>query len=281
MAKVLYAVIQPPAQTEGNMLDAAYPFVALYHRIMYPNICGYSLANKIFFHDTLEDAKEYVFPSCGIRGNVDGFYKFNSQDAVIKLEVENDKVISITRIYEIEEFKDAVFHNEQVKQAVWKESHLDVILDESILNVINEQLQLRYYHPHYKDSKDPRARLCRQLSTEYTNKFGLNDAAHLQQDVDVLSTATAAGAVLTVISAITPHVPAFIPAIFCAASLVAAVGAYHFHSDLEEDRKKREAHIKNGLFAANQNHKPYDGPMTRSRRKAEEQSLEPPRLGYR
>ncbi|HTM63088.1 MAG TPA: hypothetical protein VL360_01150 [Gammaproteobacteria bacterium] len=280
MGKKLYAVIQPPAYIYGNLLDVEYPLLTLYHRFMYPTICGYSLANQIFFYDTLEEAKEHVFPSCGIRGKDVELYKHNSQNAVIKLGVENNKVVNLDKLCEIKEFKDGMFRDEKVKQAVWKETLFDDIIDETILNAINEQLQLRYYHPHYADSKDPRAKLCRQLSTEYINKSGLN-AEQLQHEFFALSAITASWAVSTVISLMKPNFPVQVSLILGAGSLAAASGAYYFHSALEDNRKSKIAYIKNGLFAANQSHQPYNGPMTRSRKKAEEQlALEPPRLSH-
>lgn len=88
-----YAVVYPAFSIGGDGLaDMPWLIIAPIHKLMYENICGYSLGHTPTFCNTLDEAKG----------------KCSQQDAIIEFDVEADKVIKLQHIHTISTFKNGM-----------------------------------------------------------------------------------------------------------------------------------------------------------------------------
>jgi hypothetical protein len=86
----LYAIVQPSSPVTDDLPSLVVsPFIFAYHKYYYEQIYGYSLGHQVRFYNTLVEAKK-AFPEHHI-----------SQDAIIEMEVDDDRITSFSRIYSI------------------------------------------------------------------------------------------------------------------------------------------------------------------------------------
>lgn len=104
-----YVIVSPAWADSGDGFAdmPALFFVVPFHKLKYEQVCGYSLGHKVAFYDDLDGAKKQ-FPSSYNKSN-DISSVFDSQNAIIELDFENNSATNFCKIYEIkgkvEQFK--------------------------------------------------------------------------------------------------------------------------------------------------------------------------------
>jgi len=102
--KKLYATIQPAYIFVGDGLaDLPFLFIAPYHFINYERVCGYSLGHDVTFFDSLQEAQKQF--GIELKKNEISQYYFQRQNALIELDVKEDKIIRFIKIHTIEKMK--------------------------------------------------------------------------------------------------------------------------------------------------------------------------------
>lgn len=162
MEKV-FAIIRPSTYFTPGLAALGDMFVDLYHHVNYPSYEGYSLGHEPIFFDSLDDAKNYLFPSAR-RDDWKWMQRRNDEDAIIELDVEDAEVKNISSITR---FRGLTGANQSTCWGTIVTA--DASASDEFLQALSDALQVRYVKPHELDRKSshPKAKLCRQASAMF------------------------------------------------------------------------------------------------------------------
>lgn len=166
MEKV-YAIVRPSTYFTPGAAALGDMFVDLYHQYKYPSYAGYSLGHEPLFFDTLDDAKNYLFP-IERRAEWGWLERRRGHDAILELDVEDSEVKDIASLSTFRGFRD-------LNSPSWAtETKPDEIITPDVLQSMSDALKVRYVKPHELDRKSthPKAKLCRQASAMFDQYNG-------------------------------------------------------------------------------------------------------------
>ena len=161
MEKV-FAIIRPSTYFTPGLAALGDMFVDLYHKYNYPSYEGYSLGHEPLFFDTLEDAKNYLFP-LDRRDDWGWMQRRRGDDAILELDVEDAEVKNIASLSEFNGLRG------KERPCWWQVNKSEGTASPEVLQSLSEALKVRYVKPHDVDRKstNPKAKLCRQASTMF------------------------------------------------------------------------------------------------------------------
>lgn len=248
MSKV-YAVISPSSYDAPGAAALGGMFQDLYHRAKYESIGPYSLGKEPFFFDTLDAAKNFLFP-LDQKDQWEWRSRYRGQDAIIELEVEDGKVKDICNVQEFFGI------NKMSNTVMWAHVAISPPKAEA-LQVLEDMLKVRFVKPHHidKTSTHPEAQLCRQLSARFDRDYG-KPQVNVPPSFGEISSIIGCAAAMTM-----SGMALFIPEARSASLFFAALGAFSFwlgtRNGLAEEAKedKKREYIRNHLFTSQAAHK--------------------------
>lgn len=106
----LYAIVKPAYTFLGqglinmsHLMDLPYFVLTPVHRLLYENICGYSLGHDVEFFDTLEEAKDEF--ERAVKTNREYIYGSVVQNAIIELDHDKKSITELSNIYTVRDIK--------------------------------------------------------------------------------------------------------------------------------------------------------------------------------
>lgn len=95
--EIIYCVVRPHPQKDNSWFhDIRALTRKSYHELMYEHVCGYSLGYPIIFYESFHSATT-AFNHISQSGK--SFFSPISQKAIVKLELDNGKIIGFSSIY--------------------------------------------------------------------------------------------------------------------------------------------------------------------------------------
>lgn len=254
MAKV-FAVISPSSYDAPGAAALGGIFQDLFHRAKYERIGNFSLGKEVFFFDTLDAAKNFLFP-LDQKDQWEWRSRYRGQDAIIEIEVENGQVQGVNNVLEFFGI------NKMSNSVVWSHVLVPPVKEEA-LQVLENMLKERFVKPHHVDktSTHPEAQLCRQLSAKFDRKHG-KPQVNTPPSFGEVAAVTACGASLamTLVTLLEPEIRSASVLFAGLAALSLWLGTRKGFAEEANEVKKRE-YIRNRLFAQQGEYKTQDDTM--------------------